>query len=150
MNASRPGAERYSVLVIDDEESSQVIARIALEQMGVRKITVVGEVASALRVLDESLQAPDFVICDIFMPQSDGIEMVNALVERRYAGGLVLVTGGDSQYLVIAKRVARFHGLQLLASLTKPFSREALELALFGPADEAATSLARSRGQTSF
>jgi CheY-like chemotaxis protein len=137
MNASRPGAEQYSVLVIDDEESSQAMARIALEQMGVQKIVVVGDGAAALRVLDQLVQAPDFVICDIFMPESDGIEMVNALVERRYAGGLVLVTGGDSQYLVIAKRVARFHGLQLLASLTKPISREALEHALFGSADEA-------------
>lgn len=132
MNAIQPGTQPCSVLVVDDEESSQVLARLALEQLGLCNIVAVGDGAAAVRVLDRLSQAPDLVICDIFMPESDGIELVNALVERHYTGGLVLVTGGDSQYLVIAKRIARFHGLKLLASLTKPISTEALQHALFG------------------
>lgn len=137
--STHPGAARCSVLVIDDEESSQALARQALQHIGVQHIVVVGSGAEAERVLDHMQPPPDFVICDIFMPESDGIEMVNALVARHYTGGLVLVTGGDSQYLVIAKRVARFHGLKLLASLSKPINQAELERALFGLSDQAQT-----------
>lgn len=135
MDAAGRGIEQCLVLVIDDEETSQAVARQALLHIGVRHIVVVGDGEAAVRVLDRLREPPDFVICDIFMPESDGIEMVNALVARHYAGGLVLVTGGDSQYLVIAKRVARFHGLRLLATLTKPLSAQALAQALFGLPD---------------
>jgi CheY-like chemotaxis protein len=135
MNATSPGVGQCTALVIDDDESSLVLARMALEEIGIRNIVAAGDGAAGLRMLDGLSPAPDFVICDIFMPESDGIEMVNALVERHYAGGLVLITGGDSQYLVIAKRIARFHGLNLLASLTKPIGAAALRHALFGAAD---------------
>jgi response regulator of citrate/malate metabolism len=123
------------VLVIDDEESSQQVARIALERIGFKDILVVGDGAVAVRTLDGMARPPDFVVCDIFMPESDGIEFVTALAERRFSGGLVLVTGGDSQYLIIAKRIARFHGLKLLASLIKPLQVETLSQALFGSVD---------------
>ena len=136
MTEVHPDAAHNSVLVIDDEESSQQVARIALERIGFKDIVVVGDGAVAVRVLDGMVRPPDFVLCDIFMPESDGIEFVTALAMRRFSGGLVLVTGGDTQYLVIAKRIARFHGLKLLASLTKPLRVEALSQALFGPADD--------------
>lgn len=137
MSTAHPRAAQSTVLVIDDEESSQEIARHALECIGFRQIVVVADGAAAVRAMERMAQPPDFVLCDIFMPESDGIEMVNALVARNYSGGLVLVTGGDSQYLVIAKRIARFHGLKLLATLTKPLSQASLEHALFGPPEKA-------------
>jgi CheY-like chemotaxis protein len=136
MTEAHSAAAQCSVLVIDDEESSQQVARIALERIGFTNIVVVGDGAVAVRVLDDMARPPDFVVCDIFMPESDGIEFVTALAERRFGGGLVLVTGGDTQYLIIAKRIARFHGLKLLGSLTKPLRVEALSEALFGPVDE--------------
>lgn len=130
-------ASAYTALVIEDEETSQELARIALEQLGFTDISVVGDGALAILAMDRMQRQPDFVISDIFMPKSDGIEVVNALAQRHFKGGLVLVSGGDSQFLVIAKRVARFHGLRLLGSLTKPIRTEALAQALFGPGDDA-------------
>lgn len=136
MTEAHPDAALCSVLVVDDEESSQQIARIALERIGFKDIVVVDDGAIAVRTFDRMARKPDFVVCDIFMPESDGIEFVTALATRHFTGGLVLVTGGDSQYLVIAKRIARFHGLKLLGSLTKPLRVETLSDALFGPVDE--------------
>jgi len=126
------------VLVIDDEASSQALARLALEQLGFNNIAVVDDGAAALELLDRPQPAPALIICDIFMPQADGIELVNALAERHFQGALVLVTGGDSQFLVIAKRVARFRGLRLLGSLHKPLSSTVLEQVLQGGSAPAA------------
>ena len=132
MDTVRGGTRQGLVLVIDDEESSQAVARLALQELGFGNVVVVGDGAAALRMLDWLKQPPAYVLCDIFMPDADGIELVNALAARQYRGGLVLVTGGDSQYLVIAKRIARFHGLNLLGCLLKPLSPEALQQALQG------------------
>ena len=132
MSESKKNAAEYTVLVIDDEETSQALARIALERLGFTNICLAGDGALAIKAMDNMPRQPDFVISDIFMPQSDGIELVNALAQRQYAGGLVLVSGGDGQFLVIAKRIARFHGLNLLGSLTKPLRTDALAQILFG------------------
>ena len=56
--------------------------------------------------------------------------MVWALVERKYAGGLILVSGGDAQFLKIATTIAGKAGLNLLCSMAKPLSDEALANAL--------------------
>jgi CheY-like chemotaxis protein len=136
MRETHPEAALCSVLVIDDEETSQQIARIVLQEIGFKDIVVVGDGAVAVRTMDAMARPPDFVVCDIFMPESDGIEFVTALAQRRFSGGLVLVTGGDTQYLIIAKRIARFHGLQLLASLNKPLRVDTLSQALFGAEDD--------------
>ncbi len=132
MKHHRKDAAQRVVLVIDDEDSSLQLARIALEQLGFVHIVLASDGTQALQAMDRMAREPDYVLCDIFMPDSDGIELVNALAARHFAGGLVLVTGGDTQYLVIAKRIARFHGLQLLASLTKPLQAGPLGHALFG------------------
>ena len=134
MNTAAHGNQQGLVLVIDDEESSQELARLALQQLGFHEVVVVGDGVAGLKVLDWLRRPPAYVICDIFMPGADGIEMVNALAERKYQGGVVLVTGGDSQYLVIAKRIARFHGLNLLGSLLKPFTSDDLQRVLSAPA----------------
>lgn len=136
MDAAHTGTGHGLVLVIDDEETSQTIARMALEQIGFTNIVVVDGGAAGLQVLDWLKQPPAFVICDIFMPDADGIELVNALAARHFKGGLVLVTGGDSQYLVIAKRIARFHGLKLLGSMHKPITSVDLQRVLFGQAQD--------------
>jgi CheY-like chemotaxis protein len=136
MNAQSKPVAQLSALVIDDEETSQELARIALEHIGFTDISVVGDGALALLAMDGMQREPDYVICDIFMPGSDGIELVTALAQRQYQGGLVLVSGGDSQFLVIAKRIARFHGLRMLASLHKPLRADALAEALFGSDEE--------------
>ncbi len=132
MSESKKNAADYTALVIDDEETSQELARMALERLGLTSIWVAGDGALAIKAMDKMARPPDFVISDIFMPQSDGIELVNDLAKRQYAGGLVLVSGGDTQFLVIAKRIARFHGLNLLGSLTKPLRTDALAQILFG------------------
>jgi YesN/AraC family two-component response regulator len=60
------------------------------------------------------------------MPEMDGIEIVNALVERKFAGGLILVTGADTQFLQVAKTMAQDAGLRYLDAICKPLTDEAL------------------------
>jgi CheY-like chemotaxis protein len=116
-----------TVLVVDDDEYSRELARLTLSQLGYDNVHVAQDGNEGLRVLDTLQPPPDFLICDIFMPDIDGIEFVAGLVRRDYRGGLILVTGGDVQMLSVARLIAVQSGLNVLAALTKPLQQDALQ-----------------------
>lgn len=118
------------VLVFEDDEFSQEIVQRALHRLGISNITFAAAGAKGLKMLDGMVPPPELVICDIFMPGKDGIEIVNALVERKFVGGLILVSGADMQYLHIAKTIAISHGLHFLGCISKPLRDDELENAL--------------------
>lgn len=118
------------ILLIEDEETSLELALSALKRLGYTDITCAEDGESGRKLLDSMEPKPDVVISDIFMPNKDGIEIVNELVARKFAGELILVSGGDPRMLPIAKLVAVNGGLNLLAALLKPLNEQALEQVL--------------------
>jgi response regulator of citrate/malate metabolism len=73
---------------------------------------------------------PDVVISDVFMPNTDGIEIIIELIERKFAGGLILLSGADATMVQIARLMADNGGLNLLATLMKPLKKQALAQAI--------------------
>lgn len=119
-----------TVLIIEDEESSQMLVRKALAGIGHFNVLLASDGAEALRHYDGLPLPPDIVICDIFLPDMDGLEVINALERRRFAGGLLLITAGEKHFMDIAVAMASAAGLRLWAALLKPLTEEALRQAL--------------------
>ncbi len=122
--------EMNRILIIEDDEISLAILIHALASLGIVDFEFASDGAKGLKVLDSMLPPPSVIICDMFMPGTDGIEFVNALAAKKFTGGLVMVTGGDVQYMDIACTVARAHGVNVLAELTKPLSAQSLAAVL--------------------
>ena len=118
------------VLVLDDEISSQEVARRALQRAGISDVAFATDGASGLKILDRMEPKPALIICDIFMPEQDGIEIVHALVKRKFGGGLVLITGVDMDFLEVAKTISLQYGLRYLGSIQKPLRDEDLAAVL--------------------
>jgi CheY-like chemotaxis protein len=109
------------ILVIDDEEGvrraiAKVLARAGHEALEAAD----GKAAlSLLRV-----KTPDLVICDLFMPEMDGVEVLREL-RRDYPNlRVVAISGGAYQGKVQLLDVAK--GLGAVAVLKKPFDLEQL------------------------
>lgn len=119
-----------SALVIDDDEICRALALQILAGLGCERILTAEDGAQGLRALKTLAKAPDFMLCDIFMPEKDGIEFVTELSELKYRGGLVLVSGGGRDMLDAAAQIARVNGLQVLGALQKPLSEAAIVQAL--------------------
>jgi len=119
-----------TLLLVDDDDFSLDLAQITLGKLGFTQVQTAHDGWEGLRVLDDMPQPPDFLICDIFMPNQDGIEFLAELAKRNYRGGIVLVSGGDSQMLSIACRIASVSGLNVLGALTKPLQQDELEQVL--------------------
>ncbi len=116
----------HSVVVVDDDEFSQEILREMLGQLGVRDVRVAGGGREGLQILGQLQSPPDYLICDVYMPDMDGIEFLEQLAKRRYVGAVILVSGAHAEMLDIVQDVARADGIKVLGALTKPLRLQAL------------------------
>jgi CheY-like chemotaxis protein len=112
--------------VVDDDEFSQELMGATLMSLGVDNVQKASNGREALRVLQELAQTPDFLICDVFMPDMDGIEFLSHLAQKAYTGGIILVSGMNIEMMAIAQEVALSDGLKILGAYTKPLKPQVL------------------------
>ena len=113
-----------SVLVVDDDLFSQEVFRKSLAHWGLSNVHMASDGREGMRVLERMQPPPDFLICDIFMPDMDGIEFIGVLARQNYQGGLILVTGGNSDMLDVAQDIANMSGLRVLGTFIKPLLKQ--------------------------
>ena len=118
------------VLIVDDDPFSQELFSEMLMSLGVTDVHTAGNGRVGLRTLAALPRQPDFLICDVFMPDMDGIEFLEALTKNGYQGGIILVSGQDITMMAIAQQVAVADGLKMIGAYTKPVSIAVLAEAL--------------------
>ena len=119
-----------SALLVDDDRLMRVVMGDLLRERGLRQITEAAGGLAALEILQRLKPAPDLVVCDLNMPGGDGFEFMHQLAAAGFEGGVVLVSGMDARTLNSASLMARFHRLNILATLPKPVDAAALGAAL--------------------
>jgi CheY-like chemotaxis protein len=127
------------VLVVDDDSFSLDLLTEMLMALGISEIHTSGTGRVALRTLAALPRTPDFVICDVFMPDMDGIEFLAELAKKGFPGGIILVSGEDVSMMDIAQQVALAEGLRMLGAFSKPIPQAVLAQALGRIAGTAAT-----------
>jgi CheY-like chemotaxis protein len=119
-----------TVLVVDDDEITRDVMQEMLHQAGVTNVHLAADGRKALRALATLAQAPDLLICDIYMPDMDGFEFLMALSKMKYSGRIMLVSGVSAENLALARDIAQGTGLSLAGVHIKPLPMETLRMAL--------------------
>ena len=110
-----------SILIIDDDASLRRLLRAALEGAGYQ-VAEAADGASGLAAYRQ--RAANLVLCDIVMPDREGLETIREL-RTRYSGvPIVAMSGGAAGYAMDFLPVAAKLGAS--ATLHKPFSLHAL------------------------
>ena len=124
---SQPAAALPILLLDDDCFMLDVLADM-LGGLGHQAIRTETDARRALTLL--ASDAPALLICDLSMPDMDGIEFMQAAAAAGFTGHVMLLSGMDSGVRKAAERLAHAHGLNVLGAFQKPISAAEMAAAL--------------------
>jgi CheY-like chemotaxis protein len=111
------------LLVVDDDARLTEIVALTAATLGIAAT----QVNDPSRALDAFIAVrPDVAMIDMFMPEKDGIELLNEILLTGIPTNVVLTSGNAGDLLPVAQDTMRFHGLPEAEYLAKPFRRAVL------------------------
>ena len=120
----------YRILLVDDEPFIRAMTARVLKEMGCANCVEAGNGREALSVLDTPGAHIDLILCDLSMPDMDGVEIVRHLAGRSECPALAFLSGVESSVLRAAEALARAYRLNILGCLPKPASKDGLKSVL--------------------
>lgn len=117
---------RLNIMVVDDETFMRSLIARTLMEIGVNDVITARDGVEALKKLDSGEPPPYIIICDLEMPEMDGIAFVRHLRSHARAAlqyiTVLILTGHAEPENVYGAIDRGIHGY-----LVKPISRNALE-----------------------
>ena len=133
--------DELHIMVVEDHEFQRLVAEQALKGLGVNKLLLANNGNDALNQLDHS-EPVDIVICDLDMPEMDGIRFIRHLADNNYAKAVIVASALEPSLIRTVEDMAQEHGLRVLGALSKPLSRDRIRelLELYSEPDSPALS----------
>ena len=128
MSTTLPPATPLRVLLLDDDAFMLALLADLIEDLGPHDVATETDSRRALASLRQ--RAPHLLICDLAMPDMDGIEFLRCAAWEQFAGSVVLLSGVDEGVLQSAHRLALAQGIAVLDACPKPLQRDQLALLL--------------------
>ncbi len=112
------------VMLVDDDAFILDVMAEMLAQIGAKQILKLDNARDALKSF--AVRHPSLLICDLSMPEMDGIEFLNLLANMKYRGFVVLHSGVKPGVIRAAEHLAKANGLRVLGTFEKPIDKHAL------------------------
>lgn len=109
-----------SVLVVDDDPVVLMQMQQMLTGIGIAEVLTASNGVDALWQMNRRQTPPDVVVCDLNMPEMDGVEMIRRFGQSGFRGALILMSGADEQLLATVSNLAQLQGLSVLGEVHKP------------------------------
>ncbi|MBY0573861.1 MAG: response regulator [Undibacterium sp.] len=116
------------IMVIDDNSLDMELTCSYLRQLGIHRIFCCNDGRQALDILANT--TPHIIICDLTMPEMDGINLLRKIAKNNYAGGVIILSSVDRSIMKAAENLVRAYGLHFLASIHKPLRKQELLAAI--------------------
>jgi len=133
-----PDLSHLNLLIVDDEEFVLNLSVRILNKLNCSNITTANSGRVAIENIVASPDKFDVIICDLNMPEMDGVELLRHISTKNYNGGIILLSGEDERMLETAGELGKAQNLNILGSISKPLKPDALKALLlnFKPAEE--------------
>lgn len=116
-----------NILVVDDDPILRArLAAYYVEKHGAT-VTEAENGIEARTIVQAQAGDFDLVLCDLNMPEEDGIEFLNALGRFGFKGAVAIISGEILATIEMAGILAQNHGLNFVRSLRKPLKTEQLD-----------------------
>lgn len=108
-----------SVLVVEDDAFQRRMIVRMLRKLGCFDIKEAGDGREALDSI-ETNRIPDLVICDLDMPEMDGMELLRHLGEANSTVSVIIASAQEHALLSSVEKMAQAYGVILLGVIEKP------------------------------
>jgi EAL domain-containing protein (putative c-di-GMP-specific phosphodiesterase class I)/DNA-binding NarL/FixJ family response regulator len=116
------------ILVVEDDNFQRRTLLGMLRSLGAGRISEAANGRVALDVIRQAGDQPvDVTICDLQMPEMDGMEFLRHLGQAGYDVAIIIASALDSKLLTSVGRMTRMHGIKLLGTIEKPITLERLK-----------------------
>jgi len=110
----------FKIHILDDEPDLLALVADLSRSRGLATFTYNN--ASELFSNIDCISSEDILVLDLQLPNVDGIEVLRRFSESQISPRLILVSGLNVGVLHSAEKLAVAHGLDVIGSLSKPFS----------------------------
>ena len=115
------------IVIVDDDPFMLKLMTRMLDRLGCTQAVACEGGEAGVRHMSAPGAAADLLFLDINMPGLDGVEFIRRLVDLRYDGRVVLVSGENDRTLDSVRRLVEVHRLKSLGFLQKPLKFEAVQ-----------------------
>jgi EAL domain-containing protein (putative c-di-GMP-specific phosphodiesterase class I) len=119
-------ADGLIALVVDDDDFQRRTVARMLRSLGAREVREAGDGRQALASIRDA-PLVDFVVCDLDMPEMDGMEFIRHLGQANSAVSVIIASAQDRSLLSSVDKMARAYGVRLLGVIEKPVTLEGLK-----------------------
>jgi EAL domain-containing protein (putative c-di-GMP-specific phosphodiesterase class I)/CheY-like chemotaxis protein len=118
------------ILLVDDDVHMLEVQQRMLCSMGYPFIITAASGNEALLQLEHDPHSAELIVCDLGMPDMDGIEFLQTLNASTFRGSVILLSGESARLMHSVQRLLGGGQLTILGALTKPASRDAFRTLL--------------------
>ncbi len=110
------------VLIVDDDPILRVIVHSYFDNLGGFEIFQAADGRGALEIVEHRGHEIDFIMCDLNMPELDGIQFLRQLKDHVFSGAICILSGEDQLVVETAQKLAHLHSLRIVGALQKPLN----------------------------
>jgi EAL domain-containing protein (putative c-di-GMP-specific phosphodiesterase class I)/AmiR/NasT family two-component response regulator len=125
-DSSNPGS--LKVLIIDDQSHVRNWVRTVLKNAGVTDVTEAANGGEAMAAVTQPGAWFDLVLCDLRMPERDGIETIRAFAALGLESAFAIMSVEEERVIETAGMLAEVQGLRMLGTVAKPLTAEKLDV----------------------
>lgn len=115
------------VLIVEDSPCQAEYLSTLCRSFGISELVTAENGLVALELIDKTEVSFDILICDLEMPDLDGIELIQLLAHRHTSSALIVVSSREQSLISAVELMAVTEGIDVLGSIRKPVSADALE-----------------------
>lgn len=118
------------ILLIEDHPFQQQVLTNQIKQAGNGVYQVVCAASGKAALALMGTHKPDLLICDLNMPEMDGVAFLSHLAQQQYQGGIIISSAATPAVLRSVGKMCANYQLDLLGTLSKPTTLDNLRTLL--------------------
>ena len=117
---SPPDETAPALVAVDDDGVTLLVVAGLARANGFDDVETFRDAKSGLAAVARRGTHRIVIVCDLNMPEADGVELLRGLAQIKFQGPIVILSGADDPVLKTVASLAEAYGLDLRASLAKP------------------------------